>query len=233
MHKDFKSLATKLKRANARVALDFPGERGDRQPVHTVYGGAHLFRADLAPKLGALARRALDEHAPTPQALGDALDLWQHGDLPFAANIRERVAAKLQREPVEDFRIGLEDVDGHRPDDEEDGHAVSAAREMADGLAAGTLPPFVGIRIKPLSNELHARSLRTLDLFVTTLAAATKRQLPPNFAITIPKLMSPVHVEAAAGACAALERRLRLPRGVLRLELMIETPQSILAPDGT
>ena len=44
-------------------------------------------------------------------------------------------------------------------------------RKSPPGLAAGTLPPFIGIRIKPMSKELHARSLRTLDLFVTTLVA--------------------------------------------------------------
>jgi citrate lyase beta subunit len=102
---------------------------------------------------------------------------------------------------------------------------------VAKGLTAGTLPPFIGIRIKPMSRELHARSLRTLDLFVTTLARSTKR-LPSNFVVTIPKLMTPAHVSAVARACDALERRLSLRRGVLKLELMIETPQSILAADG-
>ena len=87
-----------------------------------------------------------------------------------------RVLDKLKREPVEDFRIDFEDGYGNRPDDEEDGHAESAASEVAQGLAAGTLPPFIGIRIKPLSNELHARSLRTLDIFVTALTKRHRRQ---------------------------------------------------------
>jgi hypothetical protein len=51
--------------------------------------------------------------------------------------------------------------------------------------------------------------------------------------ITVPKLMTPAHVAAVAAACRVLERRLRLVPGTLALELMIETPQSILAPDGT
>ena len=72
---------------------------------------------------------------------------------------------------------------------------------MAAGLKAGTLPPFIGIRIKPMSNELHARSLRTLDLFVTTLARATGRRLPANFVVTIPKLMGP---GACLGRCSCL-----------------------------
>ena len=140
---------------------------------------------------------------------------------------------KLRREPVEDFRIDFEDGYGHRRDAEEDGHAQSAAEQVAAGVHAGSLPPFIGIRIKPMSNELHARSLRTLDLFVTSLAGATKRQLPPGFVVTIPKIMAAGQVTAVARTCAALERRLKLPAGALKLELMIETPQSILGPDGT
>ena len=100
-------------------------------------------------------------------------------------------------------------------------------------MAAATLPPFIGIRIKPLSKELHGRSLRTLDIFVSTLVRATGRKVPPNFVITIPKLMDPGQVAAVAETCTTLERRLRLPKGELKLELMIETPQSILAADGT
>ena len=32
-----------LDKANVRVAELFPGDSPMRQPVHTVYGGAHLF----------------------------------------------------------------------------------------------------------------------------------------------------------------------------------------------
>jgi citrate lyase beta subunit len=151
----------------------------------------------------------------------------------FARTIRARVVEKLRREPVEDFRIDFEDGYGNRPDDEEDGHAQSVATEVAAGLDAGTLPPFIGIRIKPLSNELHGRSLRTLDLFVSRLATAGSRRLPPHFVVTIPKVMAPGQAAAVDRACTALERRLRLRKGVIGLELMIETPQSILSADGT
>ena len=67
---------------------------------------------------------------------------------------RRREAA---REPVEDFRIDFEDGYGNRPDDEEDG--MSRSRRPRGGgrrMRGGTLPPFIGIRIKPLSEELSA-----------------------------------------------------------------------------
>jgi citrate lyase beta subunit len=224
--RDVAPVVAALRRANRALQRTSPGDRGEPQPVHTFYGGAHLFRADTARRLGALARAALDEYAPDASTFGDALGL---GDL--ASIVRERVVAKLEREPVEDYRIDFEDGYGYRPDAEEDAHAVSAAQEAARGLTAGTLPPGIGLRIKPLSNELHARAIRTLDLFVTTLAREAKH-LPPRFAVTIPKVMTPAHVAAVARVCGQLERRLRLPSGALRLEIMIETPQALLAPDG-
>jgi citrate lyase beta subunit len=220
----------KLKRANDAVARAFPGETGERQPVHTVYGGAHLFRSDSARKLGSVALSVLDEYAPDADTLARAFSLPAEVD---PATVRTRVIEKLQREPVEDFRIDFEDGYGNRVDEEEDSHAQSAANEAAAGLAAGTLPAFIGIRIKPLSKELHGRSLRTLDLFVTTLVRSAGGRLPPNFVITVPKLMSAQQVATVAAVCTALERRLKLKAGSLKLELMIETPQSILAPDGT
>jgi hypothetical protein len=227
--RDLNPVLQRLAKTNAAIARAYPGESGDRQPVHTVYGGAHLFKADTASKLGAVALSTLKEYAPDAASLARVLQLPADLD---AEQVRARVVAKLQREPVEDFRIDFEDGYGNRPGDEEDGHAAAAAGEVAAGADARTLPPFVGIRIKPLSRELHARSLRTLDIFVTTLARASKRRLPPNFVITIPKVMAAGQVEAVAAACASLERRLRLAAGALKLELMIETPQSIIGPDG-
>ena len=233
--RDLAPIAAALRTANAAFARNYPGEIGDRQPIHSVYGGAHLFAADTAPKLGALALKALDDFAPDGDTLAAALDLRVAAGDPraFANTIRARVVEKLRREPVEDYRLDFEDGYGNRSDAEEDGHARSAAEEVAAGARAGSLSPFIGIRIKPMSAELHSRSLRTLDLFVTSLARAYRNRLPPNFAVTIPKVMTPAHVTAVARACGTLERRLKLPRGTIRLELMIETPQSILAPDGS
>ena len=206
-----------------------------RQPVHTVYGGAHLWKADSAPKLGALALRALAEYAPTPRDLAEAIGL----DVPagmapdaYAATLHGRVAAKLKREAIEDFRIDFEDGYGNRPDKEEDAHARQAATETAQGLAAGTLPPFLGIRIKPLSPELAKRSLRTLEIFVTTLARVTKGALPPHFVVTLPKIKGPGEVTALVKALAALEKKSGLKAASIPIELMVETTESIFDARG-
>jgi hypothetical protein len=232
--RDLRPVLQDLRNTNVELARSYPGERIDRQPVHTVYGGAHLFRANSAEKLGALALAALDEYAPDAATFAGAILPSDGGsDLALAATVRSRVVDKLRREPVEDFRLDFEDGYGNRPDDEEDGHAQSAAREVAAGARNRTLPPFIGIRIKPLSRELHGRALRTLDTFVTTLARETRNELPSNFVVTIPKIMAAGHVAAVAGCCRALERRLGLREDVIKLELMIETPQSILGADGS
>ena len=211
-----------LDQALAVLAKRFPGDSGQRQPVHTVYGGAQLFKSDTTPKLGALALRSLNEFAPDPQSFARAIGLTSNVE-----TIYRRVVEKLRREPVEDFRIDFEDGYGNRPDEEEDGHAEKAAREVASGLANGTLPPFIGIRIKPFSQELTARSVRTLDIFLTTLIEAAG-SLPPWFVVTLPKIQVPEQVTMLANLFDALEPKLRLSSGALKLEFMIETTQSIL-----
>ena len=218
----------RLRAANLAFARHYPGESGRRQPVHTVYGGAHLFRSDAAAKLGALALRALEEYAPEPADLARVLDLPER----LAPTIHSRIAEKLRREPVEDFRADFEDGYGNRPDAEEDGHAETVAREMAAGLAAGTLPPFIGIRIKPFTEELRERSVRTLDVFLTVLIRETGGRLPENFVVTLPKVTIPEQVSALADLFDVLEPALGLPSGSLQLEIMIETPQSILDESG-
>src|SRR5439155_1468926 len=124
---DLRRATAPLDSALAAFARRFPGDSPARQPVHTVYGGAQLFKSDTPKKLGALALRALDDHAPDAATFASAIGL----DPSQAETIYARVLEKLRREPVEDFRIDFEDGYGNRPDDEEDGHAAAAARAVA------------------------------------------------------------------------------------------------------
>jgi citrate lyase beta subunit len=252
---DLDDLLAPLARAHAELARAYPGDPSTRQPVHTVYSGAQLVRRDAASRLGAAALRHLDEYFPDLLVFAAALGLpgaerarssfeeraavlaaaargSDLGELQLAATVWQRVRAKLEREPVEDLRIDFEDGYGHRPDDEEDRQALVAAAEVAAGLAAGTLPPFIGIRIKPLTEELHRRSIRTLDLFLTALVEATDGRLPPGFVVTLPKVTSREEVETLAVVFERLEASLGLGRGTLQLELMVETTQCLLDSDG-
>ena len=150
----------------------------------------------------------------------------------LAETIYQRVLEKLKSEAVEDFRIDFEDGYGNRPDEEEDGHAADAAREVARGLASGMLPPFIGIRIKTFTEELRERSVRTLDIFVSTLVEETGGRLPQNFVVTLPKITIPEQVAALVLLFERLETATRMARGSLKMEMMIETTQSIINSHG-
>lgn len=225
-----RTAGARLTAANEPFNARFPGESPARQPVHTVYGGAQIFRAETARKLGDAARGALKEYAPTSGILAKALGI--EGTPSYRTLLYSRVVEKLRREPVEDFRIDFEDGYGNRPDPEEDGHAVSAAGEIARGMAIGILPPFCGIRIKPFTEELKSRSIRTLDLFLTALLDASGGRLPDNFVVTLPKVTVPGQIGALVELLAVFERRLGLYDRALRMEFMVETPQSIINPKG-
>ncbi|MGI9140007.1 MAG: DUF6986 family protein [Gemmatimonadaceae bacterium] len=216
-----------LREANLTFAGAHPGESPGRQPVHTVYGGAQLFASDTVSKLGTVALRALDTYAGDPATLGRALDILDH---PALATINQRVRDKLAREPIEDFRIDFEDGYGNRPDAEEDGHAVTVASELAKGMRNGTLSPFIGMRIKPLNEELRGRSVRTLDLVYTALSEAGG--MPDRWIVTIPKITIIDQVEFTVSLLRQLERKLGLADGTLKFEAMVETPQIVLDGSG-
>ncbi|HWO89561.1 MAG TPA: hypothetical protein VNL98_10475 [Gemmatimonadales bacterium] len=215
--------------ANAAFTAARPGESSQRQPVHTVYGGAQLFGFDTSRKIGAVASRALAAWARTPRDLAAAVGWPEQGAL--AAAVHERVRLKLASEPVEDFRIDFEDGYGVRTDDEEDAHARSTALEVARAMKENTLPPFIGIRVKPMNQELRARSVRTMRIFLTTLAEATAGGLPQGFVITLPKIVIVEQVAAFAAELDRAERELGLTQPI-GLELMVETPQMVLGLDG-
>lgn len=225
----------RLKTVNAAVSARCSGESPDRQPVHTVYGGAHLFKSDTAMKLGEVARNAFKVYAPDAAAFAQAVGIvatdaskqtW------LQDKVYERVREKLDREAVEDFRIDFEDGFGNRPDQEEDEAASNAAVEVGKGLKAKTLSPFIGIRVKTLSEELKMRACRTLDLFVSTLLSETGGKLPPNFVITLPKVTVPEHVAAFCDVLDILEKQHKLPVGSLKIEIMIETTLAVINEDG-
>lgn len=188
----------------------------DTQPVHTVAGGAHLFRRDTAARLGRIASRYLDRYAPDPAALQAALGT----SLPqgTAEAVHRRVRTKLEREPVECFLIDFEDGFGARPGADEDEAAATAAREAAAGVAVGGLPPSLGIRIKALDDVTGVRALRTLELFLAAFARI-RRDLPDGFAVLLPKIVTPGQVARLAEALDRLEATLGLPEKRVAIDL--------------
>ncbi len=231
-----------------------------RSPVHVVYGGAHLFKSDTPRKLGAIALQSLENYAANFAEFARAMWLEGADTLPIydeaihklesqlagneekiksenfawwlAWTIYNRVVEKLAREPVEDYRIDFEDGYGFRPDDEEDSHAVSAADELAKSLLEKTITPFCGVRVKSFQPETFRRAVRTLDLFTTNLVEKCGGKTPANFVVTLPKIKRKEEIEILAGLLDEFERKNALESGVIKIEIMIETPESIVGADG-
>jgi citrate lyase beta subunit len=248
-----------LKTANLAFNKIYRGDREDRQPIHTVYGGANLFKSNTTDVLGSIALKSLLHNAPNFVEFGKAFQLKGSENFPestndqqklvqeiellspeelknnsagFSYTIYQKVIAKLKKEGVEDFRIDFEDGFGNRSDKEEDETAVRAANEVAKGIENQTLSPFIGIRIKPFTEELKDRGLRTLDLFLTTLLTASNGKLPENFVVMLPKVTIPEQIIALVSFFEAIEEAFELENGTLKMEMMVETTQSIMDHSG-
>jgi hypothetical protein len=76
------SLLNDLKTANQKFQKIYPGDKPDRQAVHTVYGGANLFKSDTCIKMGDVALRNLKTYAPDFTVLAKVLNFKGHEDLP-------------------------------------------------------------------------------------------------------------------------------------------------------
>ncbi len=193
--------------------------------MHTVYVPADRFTADLAPDWGRQARELVRAHGGV-----DALCAAVGVPGEVAAQVAPRVAAKLEREPIEDLRIDFEDGYGPRPDAEEDAEAVRTAGELSAAVRDGRAPAFVGLRFKCFEAATRRRGVRTVDLFLSTLMAAGG--LPDGLVLTLPKVSTVSQVEAMVTVCERYERAAGLPAGRLRFEIQVETPQLIVGADG-
>lgn len=215
--------AERLTDADALLAERYPGDRGARQPLHTVYVPANACTAEVIDMWSQDSLRALETHGPN--VLLEALDLPSPSD-----DLAPRVARKLTDQPIEDLRIDFED--GYRPlaEDDEDADAASAVDIIRAVSQLPSGPAHIGIRFKSLEAHTRERGLRTLDIVVRGLADTGG--LPAGFVLTLPKVTSVAQVEAMVETCEVLERSYGLDRHTLLFELQIETPQSILGSDG-
>ena len=252
-------LLQSLRTANLRFQKTYPGDKPNRQAVHTVYGGANLFKADTCIKMGEIALKSLQTYAPDFITLAKVLSIEGYEKLPDTAKKMEKlikkmdkmpeakrkkdpawlphavynkIIQKLKTEPVEDFRIDFEDGFGNRPDEEEDATAVNAANELAKGMQEKTISPFIGIRIKPFTEDHKNRGVRTMDIFLTTLLEKTKGKLPDNFIIMLPKVTIPEQVVTMIRLLEIIEKKNNLTPGTLKMETMVEATQIIMDDEG-
>jgi citrate lyase beta subunit len=220
-----------LDAANQEYVERHPGERAERQPVQSFIEGAQHFRADTIPIIRARSLDALVRFAPDGDALARAM-VFNGRERVFADDVHRRVERKLGAEPVEDYRIDFEDGFGAKLDVVEDAEAMRCADATVAAMRAGDLPPTFGIRVKPLTRELAARSLQTTDLFIQTVLAGSGGALPANFIVTLAKVTVTEQVAYLARHLEAMEQRLGLDDGTVRIEVMVEAPRAIMDWDG-
>ena len=197
-------------------------------PHQTLYVAADRVTRSTTTEFRGEALRLVEAHAAGADAFVDAFGIPAE----VAERTRERTLAKLERRPVEDLRVDFEDGYGVRPDDEEDRHAEEAARAIVDMRADGTAPSWLGLRVKSFDDEaLEARSVRTLERFVSTLVGAPDG-IGDGFLITFPKVTTPAQVQRFAGALGDLESTRSQREGSLRFEVQVEKPRAVLGSDG-
>lgn len=199
-----------------------------RQPLQTLYVPADRVTRSTVLEFGAEALRLIEAHAPDADAFADAFGV----QAAVAERTRLRTRSRLEQLPVEDLRVDFEDGYGVRPDDEEDLHAVEAAHAVSEARGDATAPRSFGLRVKSFDDPgLQARSIRTLERFVSALKDAADG-LPEGLVVTFPKVTDPAQVSAFADRLGALESSLGLAGQPIRFEVQVETPRSILGPDG-
>ncbi|MEK7226189.1 MAG: phosphoenolpyruvate kinase [Bacteroidota bacterium] len=252
-------LLNSLSAANKKFQQIYPGDKPDRQAVHTVYGGANLFKSDTCKKMGEIALRNLQTYSPDFITLAKVLKMEGYDKLPddekkaekllkkldkmdeaerkkspawLPYTVYNKIVQKLKTEAVEDFRIDFEDGFGNRPDDEEDATAINAANELAEGMNNKTISPFIGIRIKPFTEDLKSRGVRTLDIFLTALLEKTGGRLPDNFVVMLPKVTIPEQVITMIRLLEIIEKKNKLTPGTLKMETMVEATQIIMDDEG-
>src|SRR6476660_6877694 len=93
---DKETLLGKLKIANLKFQQTYPGDKPDRQAVHTVYGGANLFKSDTCIRMGEIALRNLRTYAPNFVILAKVLKLKGHDHLPHLERDIEELTQRLE-----------------------------------------------------------------------------------------------------------------------------------------
>ena len=206
-----------------------PGDRGARQPVHTVYVPADRSTPTRGRRGVPTAREALDRTAGCVTELADAL-----GCAPSLGGRGRRPGARpsSSAEPIEDLRVDFEDGYGNRrrrPRRTRPSSRRRGAGRARRGRRRAAVPRASGS--SRFEAPTRRRGLRTLDLFVGELVAPARhhrrlRHHPAQGDVGRPG-------RGDGDALRALEAAHGLPPGSLRFEIQVETPQAILGADGT
>ena len=168
-----------------------------RQPVHTVYGGAHLFKAETTPRLGELALRDAWTDATRrdrrrdarPRGVGVRRDrrspTAELADDRLRPRARQARSASRSRTSASTSRT----ASARAPTPRRTRPPIAAAREVARGMRAGHAaavprhPHQVVRRGVEGARRAHARASSS-----TRCSRETGGRLPDNFVVTLPKV---------------------------------------------
>jgi citrate lyase beta subunit len=192
--------------AERYLRANYPGDRPDPQPVHTVYTSAACASPEVVNDWSATAVRILDTNRHVLSELTDGC-------------VVDRARSRLMDAPIMDLRFDFED--GYRGDDE-DGDI------RRTGAALAVLGVKGGIRIPGLTSTDWRRSVHILETLFDQWGS-----VPAQFVFTVPKFRALQQVTAAVKLCGALEQAHGLQANTVRFELQIESPQAVIAADGS
>ena len=102
-----REITARLHAANTDFAARYPGESWSRQPVHTVYGGAHLFKSDTRNDSAHSQCARSNNTRPTSLLFARALKLPGADELPLRRSRRSCVARRNSKQDGERVRAAI------------------------------------------------------------------------------------------------------------------------------
>lgn len=203
--------------------------------MHTVYGGAHLYKTDTVTKLQSKARESFTTLVPEETTLAKVFNIHAESQSKttwLTHTVYQKIKHRLEGASIQDFRIDFEDGFGPRPSAEEDFYAQAAADALANTVHHGLVPCRIGIRIKSMGNQTRQRALRTLTLFLGRFISQCPLPLPNPFIVTLPKVEFKSEPADLNQALTHLESEFGLVHNSIKMELMVESPLALMDSSG-
>ncbi len=199
-----------------RLAAQYPGNRDEIQPVHTIYVSAADATVDT-PRLWGVSRRS---RFSIPMLMCSPISTRRMRSLMCEFNSaasRSKTFGSISRTGTDAAATKKKTMQRRRPD-----------RRLP--RSALILPGRTGVESgsRGLPAGERRRSIRTLELVLDAAGG-----VPDGFVFTVPKLRAVEQVTATVLLCEELEKAHGLELGSLRFELQIESPQAVIAADGT
>ena len=207
--------------------------RSAANPSTPSSAAATRLRSDAAQRAGAQALETLnDVRADRAGVRRDHRPARRHSGT-RGHRARARASTSCEREPVEDYGSISRTATAPGRTLKRTATRQSAAQEVAAGMQARHAAAVhrhshqAAVARAARAQPAHARHLRD------DAGQGRRERLPANFAVTVTKGHDAGARQRAGARVRGARAEAEAQAATLQLELMIETPQAILAPDGT